>query len=373
LKLVVLGPGHPFRGGIATTTTEVVRALSRRGHDVEFLTPRRQYPDWLYPGRAGGQDPEACPRLENSRPVLDPLNPFGWPEGRRVAIEARADAWVVPYWTWAWAGWWRFLLRGARPPAVGIVHNPADHDAGPIRRAAARFVLGRCQALFTHAAALANLVSETFPRVAVASYPLPATSTEKLPDRGAARRSLELPPERRVALFLGLIRPYKGVDLLLDAAASLPEGSDWFVVVAGEPWGALGDRLQARASEAALAERVRLELGWVADDRMRALLAAADLVVLPYRSGSQSAVAPLALGHGIPVLATAVGGLPEVVLDGVNGRLVAPGSATELASALEELDTGRLDELAAGARANASRLSWDAYAGELEALIESIL
>jgi glycosyltransferase involved in cell wall biosynthesis len=351
----------------------MVRSLRERGHDVAFLAPRRQYPEWLYPGAGGGQDPDACPRLADTRAILDPLNPLAWPAGRRAAVEADADAWIIPYWTWAWAGWWSFLLRGARPPTVAVVHNPADHDAGPIHRAAARVVLGRCQALFTHAASLARLISETFPLVDVASYPLSATPSGDLPDSAAARRTLGLPPGGRVAVFLGLIRPYKGVDLLLDAVASLSDQSDWFVVVAGEPWGALGDQLRAQVDDRSLAKRVKLELGWLSDDQMRALQAAADLVVLPYRSGSQSAIAPMVLSHGVPVLATAVGGLSEVVLDGVNGRLVAPGSVRELASALEELDAKRLSELAAGARANAARLSWGDYAAELEALIECVL
>jgi glycosyltransferase involved in cell wall biosynthesis len=373
MKLVVLGPGHPFRGGIATTTTEMVRVLRGRGHEVVFMTPRRQYPEWLYPGAAGGRDPNACPRLEDSRPVVDPLNPLTWPDGRRAASRERADAWVIPYWTWVWAGWWRFLLGSPRPPAVAVVHNPVDHDAGPAQRAAARLVLGRCQGLFTHARALAAHLSEAFPAVSVASYPLPATSAVELPNRTDARRSLGLATEGRVAVFMGLIRPYKGVDVLLDAVAALPADSDWFVVVAGEPWGALGDQLRARAGEPDLVDRVRLELDWVNEDRMRILLAAADVVVLPYRSGSQSAIAPQVLGHGVPVLATAVGGLPEVVLDGVNGRLVAPGSVAELASALIELDETTLAELAAGARATTSRLTWDGYAAELEGLIESVI
>ncbi len=102
---------------------------------------------------------------------------------------------------------------------------------------------------------------------------------------------------------------------------------------------------------------------------MLRLLAAADLVVLPYRSGSQSAVAPLALGAGVPVLSTTVGGLPEVVRHGVDGWLVAPGSVEELTQALEELDRPRLAALAEGAREGRSRLTWDGYAEALEGLL----
>ena len=373
MRLVVLGPGHPFRGGIATTTTATVAALRSRGHDVTFLTPRRQYPAWLFPGRAGGLDPEACPKLEGSRAVLDPMFPPAWPAARRAALAAGADAWLVPYWTWVWSGCWRFVLADGHPPAVAIVHNPADHDAGPLRRRAAGLVLSRCQGLFTHAAALEGLLARGYPELPRAAHPLPATSVGELPDRRSARRSLGLPDDGRVAVFAGLIRPYKGVDLLLEAMARLPLASDWRLVVAGEAWGRLGDRLRQRAAERDLADRVQLHLRWQSEAELGNLLAAADLVVLPYRDGSQSAMAPLVLAHGIPVLTTQVGGLAEVVEDGVNGRLVQAGSVEALAEALRSLDRARLEQLAAGARRTAPRLTWDGYAEALEGLILRVL
>jgi glycosyltransferase involved in cell wall biosynthesis len=373
MRLVVLGPGHPFRGGIATTTTAATAALRSRGHEVAFLTPRRQYPAWLFPGRGGGRDPEACPPLPDSEAVLDPVFPPAWPAARRSARRAAADAWVLPYWTWAWAGCWRYLLAGERPPVVAVVHNPADHDAGWAQRLAARSVLARCDGLFTHAEALAKRLARDYPGLPRAAHPLPATAVGPLLDRAAARQSLRLPAGGRLAVFAGLIRPYKGVDLLLEAFAHLPAESDWRLVVAGEAWGGLGRQLRRRAAEPDLAWRVRLDLRWQSEEELRTLLSAADLVVLPYRDGSQSAMAPLVLAAGVPVLTTRVGGLAEVVEDGVNGRLVAPGSAEALAQALAALERERLAGLAAGARQTASRLTWDGYAAALESLIERVV
>ena len=372
MRLVVFGPGHPFRGGVARTTTELVRSLQARGHEVHFLTPQRQYPRWLFPGRSD-LDRDACSRLDCAAAVLDPLNPLSWVESRRKALALDGDAWIIPYWTWAWAGLWRFLLHGTRPPAVAVVHNPADHDAGSRQRLAARHVLGRCQALFTHARVLEEDLAAAYPGMPTASYPLPPPNLAPLPSADEARMALGVPADRRVALFLGLIRPYKGVDLLLDSIARLPADSNWFLVVAGEPWGNLGDRLSQQVRRLGISDRVRLELGWVPETEMLRLLAAADLVVLPYRSGSQSAVAPLALGAGVPVLSTAIGGLPEVVRHGVDGWLVAPGSAAELARALEELDRPRLAILAEGARQARSRFTWDGYAEALDGLLENVV
>jgi glycosyltransferase involved in cell wall biosynthesis len=373
VRLTVFGPGFPFRGGIASTTTRLVGALTARGREVLFLTPSRQYPRWLYPG-VSDRDPEACPPVAGARPLIDPCNPIGWRRVRRIGEDYRADAWIVPYWTSAWSGLWSYLLASrGRPPTIAVVHNPFDHDARPWQRLAARRVLGRCDGLFTHAESLAGELEHAHPTLPVAHHRLPATAAPQSLDRTRARIALGLPETRRVALFLGLIRPYKGVDVLLDAAAALPPGSDWLVLIAGEPWGGLGDRLRRQASSLGLEGRVRLDLGWVPEGRVATLLAAADLLVLPYRRGSQSAVAPLALASGLPVLSTAVGGVPELIVDGDNGVIAPPGDSSAIAAALEALDTGRLARLAEGARRSVAGLDWDAYAAALEELIARVV
>jgi glycosyltransferase involved in cell wall biosynthesis len=368
MRLVVFGSGHPYRGGVARTTTEMVRALQSRGHDVSFFTPRRQYPAWLFPGR-DDHDPDACPRLECAQRVLDPLNPLSWVQSRRLALAAEADAWILPYWTWAWSGLWRFVLSGVRPPTTAVVHNPADHDARRIQRMAARSVLSRCQALFTHARVLENVLAENYPGLATASHPMPPSATDPLPLQSEARAALGVAEDRRVALFVGLVRPYKGVDLLLEAVARLPAGADWLVIIAGEPWGDQGRRVEEQVRRLGIEDRVRLKLRWIPETEVPLLLAAANVVVLPYRSGSQSAVAPMALGAGVPVLSTTVGGLPEVVRHGIDGWLVDPKSIEALVGALEELDRPRLVELARGAEEGRSRFTWDGYAKALESLV----
>jgi glycosyltransferase involved in cell wall biosynthesis len=372
MRLVVFGSGHPFRGGVARTTTEMVSALESRGHDVLYLTPRRQYPNWVFPG-ASDRDPDACRRLVCARPVLEPMNPLTWAASRRTAEAFAGDAWIIPYWTWAWAGLWWSLLYGSHPPAVAVVHNPVDHDGGIVRRGAARSVLGRCQALFTHAGSLERRLVESYPSVPTGFYPFPPTTVEPLPGRAAARAALELPMGRRVALFMGLIRPYKGVDLLIDAVAKLPADSEWLVLVAGEPWGGLEKSLRQQVRDSGLEDRVRLALKWVPEPEVPGLLAAADLVVLPYRSGSQSAVAPMALAAGVPVLTTDVGGVGEIVRHGIDGWVVEPGSAEALATALVELDRSTLQRLGYGAIEGRGRLTWDGYAGALEKLVEDVV
>ncbi|NOZ93146.1 MAG: glycosyltransferase family 4 protein [Acidobacteria bacterium] len=374
VRLLILGPGHPFRGGIARTTTDLVLALRDRGHRVEFFTPYRQYPGWLYPG-VGDRDPDACARVEGARSILAPLSPLAWAGLRRQSRDVGADAWVLPYWTWAWAPWWRFLLMGLppdRPPAVAIVHNVADHDAGVLQRLAARLVLGRVEGLFTHAESLACQLRELYPWTPVGAFPLPVPRVER-GDRAAARSALGIERRERLAMFVGLVRSYKGVEDLLRAWARLPAGSPWRLLVAGEPWGELGVELRSLHDRLGLGARVRLDLRWIPENELGALMAAADLLVAPYRHGSQSAVVPLAFAHGIPVLATSVGGLAEVVRDGINGRIVPPADPPALARAVEALDDTTLARLRDGCRSTQDALGWDVYALRLEGLLERVV
>ncbi|MCP4895456.1 MAG: glycosyltransferase family 4 protein [bacterium] len=372
MRLNILGPGYPFRGGIARTTTELVQALSGLGHDVRFFSTKRQYPRWLFPGKSD-VDTMACSELPQARRVLDPLNLVTWFHVRQQILSTPADAWILPYWAWVWAPWWRFVLRTRpRPPVVTVVHNPADHDAGVVQRMASRLVLKKADGFFTHAESLARALKGSFPGLPVVSHPLPPTPLPHAPEKEVARSRIGLGKGDKVALFLGLIRPYKGIDVLVDAFARLPRRSGWTLLIAGEPWHGIADELRKAAGRAELEGRIQLELEWVSEDRMATLLAAADVVVLPYRRATQSAILPQALAAGVPVICSTAGGLSEVVENGVNGITVEPGSVSELERAILSLDSETRAFLAEGASSSASLLTWDSYARAMDGLLHRI-
>lgn len=367
VKIALVGPAWPLRGGIAATTSALAAALARRGSLAAFVVPRRQYPPLLYPGSAD-TDEGACPRLEFAEPLFGVVEPWSWPAVARRLAEVGPDCLVIPYWTWVWAPFFLYLAHRSRTATLAVVHNPADHDAAALPRWAARAVLRRCGGFLCHARSVADQLGASYPGVPTVVHPLPHEPTDP-GKRAPARAALGVPQGAIAALCFGLIRAYKGVDVLLDAVARLPGDFPLVLLLAGEPWGDSGRAVRARLAQPDLRGRVVARLEWIPEREADAWFAAADLAVLPYRSATGSAVAARALACGLPVVGSWVGGIAEVVEDGVNGLLVPPGNPDELARALLRLGAEDLRaRLSAGARASAGRWSWASYAAALEAL-----
>jgi glycosyltransferase involved in cell wall biosynthesis len=371
-RLALVGPSWPYRGGISRTTTHLAAALERRGTLAAFLTASRQYPRFLYPG-SRDIDPMACPRLAVAQPCFGVLQPMSWRNLMRKVAAAAPDAVVMPFWTSAWAPMTSWLIHGRLAPVVGIVHNPADHDASWPTRMVAHRVLAGFGGFLCHARAVELSLREGFPEKPVAVHPLAPDEPVRV-DREAARRALGVPTGAVAFLSFGLIRPYKGVDVLVGAIASLPPGTPSVLLLAGEPWAGLDDETGRRLASLTASGRAITRLEWIPEEEVATWLGAADVMVLPYRSATGSAVAAQALGYGLPVIASRVGGLAEVVRDGENGLLVPPGDPIALGVAMQALlDPHRREAMADASRAAAAALSWDSYAAALERLVDRII
>jgi D-inositol-3-phosphate glycosyltransferase len=374
MRLAIVGPIKPWRGGIALHTAAMAAAARARGHEVTVISYRRLYPSVLFPGRSQLEPGARSPSLDSSsgdvRPLLDSLSPLSWLRAGRELEVFRPDVVVLQRWHPFFHLALATVARRAR--AVGarvvwMVHNAEPHeDRAWLWRPVATAGLRGGDICLTHAASEAGRLAElgVRARTEVVRHPAPEAVVAG-PGPAAARRALGIPEDSVVFLFFGYVRAYKGVDVLLDALGRLPvAGPPWCAILAGEWYvdRAAADEAIARAP---LAGRVRLEDRYVADSEIAQLFAAATIVVLPYRAGTQSGVVPLAHAHGRPVLASAVGGLAEAVHDGETGRLVPPGDAQALAGALEEVRRGRRFSSAAIAGALAAA-GWPAFVAVLE-------
>lgn len=309
MKIAVVAPLPPIRGGIARHSHNVVEALVAAGHEVAAFTWVRQYPRLLY--RRSEVDPHLIPTA-GAQPRLHWAKPWTW---RRVGVEigGSCDLLYMPWVTPFHAVPYRILTDAAGVPTVFVVHNATPHEWFPATAGLTRWVLGRAHYLIAHSTA----VKADLERFGV---DIPTTVVPHPSNLDLAPTPPPPGPPRRL-LFVGFVRPYKGLDLLVEAMAHLPE--DFTVTVAGEFWvdRAGIDELAARLG---LTERLRLVDRYIPDAELAELLADHHLVVAPYRSATQSGIVPLAFAAGRPVVCTSVGGLVEAVDDGINGVLTEP-------------------------------------------------
>ena len=181
-------------------------------------------------------------------------------------------------------------------------------------------------------------------------------------DQGT-ERAADLPPAHCRLLFFGIVRPYKGLDILLRALAQAPPHVT--LTVAGEFWSDITE-MEYLVSELGLGDRVTLRPGYVPADQLPALFAEADALVMPYREATASQNALLAFAHGVPVITTTAGALADAVRDGVDGLTCAPGDVSDLARVLTQIsDPDVVRRLRAGVPAVDPAPGWAAYLREL--------
>jgi glycosyltransferase involved in cell wall biosynthesis len=353
VKIVFIGPVPPLRGGIAQHSAQLVTALRARGHVVDVLSWAAQYPAVLYPGRQ--HDLDAVP-FAGTRFAMRWWDPTTWFRAGRAARDADLllVTWVIPPQLFPY----RAVQLGARRvPMVVVVHEPLPHEPKARDRFLTRRMFARSAGALVHAGAVADEVVELAPHVPVAVAPHP-------PNLTITRSPLPAGPPWKL-LFLGHLRPYKGLDIALGAVRHLADaGVDATLTVAGNPWRP-PDEWRASVRSLGVDHLVRFRFGYVPDPEMDALLATHHIVVAPYRQAAQSGVVPLALAAGRPVVATDVGGLPEAVHDGVDGIIVPPDDPGAFADGIRRA-IDRLDDLAAGASSVHDR--WSEVAAAVEDL-----
>lgn len=338
VRITFVGPVPPIRSGVSQHGGRITEALAR-DHDVTVLSWQHQYPKRFFP-RA--QLDEAVPPHPTARFGLRWWDPLSW---WRAGWSARQSDLVVLVWATPFhVLTYRLIMALAgRARTVAIVHNALPHEPLPLQRPLTRWGLSRCDSLVVHASTVAEELDELLGSRVETLMTLmpPLVNVEPQPLPPVADDSLRL-------LFFGFIRPYKGLDVALDALALLRHrGVRHRLTVAGEAWDATedwGEEVRRRG----LSDQVDLRLGYVADSQVSGLLAEHHAALLPYRSATQSGIAPVALAAGRPVVATAAGGLADVIIEGENGTLAVPGDAVSLAEAIQRCARD-LPSLAAGA------------------------
>ena len=372
MKVALLGPTYPHRGGIAHYTTLLARAFAAR-HETHLISFSRLYPSLFFPGTTQlDRSGEAIEPPVPPEPLLDSVNPLTWiTAGRRLralAPELLVVTWWHPFFGPSLGTAARLARQGARPKRVFLCHNVEPHEATPLDHALASYGLGAADGFLVHARAEAGRLAPRAKGRPVRVHPHPSYEIfhRGAPSRDEARAKLQA--NGRVLLFFGYVRPYKGLADLLEALRrARPDAWDRLYVVGEfyEP----RDRYARWLEDPALRSKIVVVDRYVANEEVGTYMAAADAVVLPYRSATGSGIAQVAFGAGVPVIATRTGGLEDVVEDGVSGLLVPPESPDAIARAIERFFDDNLGPtLRDGVARARTRFSWEALVDALQDL-----
>jgi glycosyltransferase involved in cell wall biosynthesis len=376
VKIAIIGPTYPYRGGIAHYTTLLTQHLLAAGHDAALFSYTRQYPRWLFPGKSD-RDPSATPLRVPCQYTLDPLDPRTWWRTVRLIAQHVPNVVILQWWVPFWApsliavAW--LLRRWTQAKIVVICHNVVPHEGDTwLRRRIAQAVLRHADLLVVHSEQDQQIVQGIVPNTAVQRTAHPTYGAfEQLGDQSqhnTLREELGL-QHKRVLLFFGLVRPYKGLPVLLDALPRvLQEVLNVHLLVAGEIWGSSAPYTE-QIARLGLAEHVTLVNRYVPNEEVGAYFAAADVVVLPYVSATQSGVVQMAFGFGVPVITTQVGGLAEAVAHERTGLLVPPQDAVALAATIMRFfqdELGPVMRAAITAEQQEGRFGWEALVKVIE-------
>jgi glycosyltransferase involved in cell wall biosynthesis len=375
MKFSVIGPTHPFRGGISHYTTLLVRQLRIR-HDVQFISYSRQYPSWLYPG-VTDRDPSTTSVIEERVDHrFDALSlRQWWKVSGRVGLN-RPDLVILPWSAVYWSPFYGMFLLGLRRfrnvRALFICHNVLEHEPSLFKSTISRIALSRGDVYLTHSEwdkqnLLSWLGKFRDPQVKACVHPIyPPISVERY-KKAAARARLGIQRER-VLLFFGFIREYKGLEYLLRSMPLLLKEFPIHLVIAGEVWGDPAPYTEL-IQKLEISSQVTFLNRYVPNEEVSVLFDAADLVVIPYVSATQSGVVQLSYAFGKPVVVGNVGGLPEAVEDGKTGYLVPPRSPEAIAHAITNFYQGRREsEMVMAIQKMQSRDSWLALTSTIEEL-----
>jgi len=315
LRIVLIGPVYPYRGGIAHFTSLLSRALEQIHQSIAVISFKRQYPAWLYPGKSD-RDPSQLPIEVSADYSLDPLLPWTWKRTASKIHGFKPDGVVVSWWTTFWApayGYlcWQIQKKGI--PVIYLIHNILPHEVRPWDRWLAKIALKRGNAFIVQSTLEQDNLQALIPHAKIRLSPHPVYTVFNAGSitRSEARQKLKLTEVDRVALFFGIIRPYKGLQDALQAIAQLREsGKRVILLVVGEIWGNKQEYLN-QVHKSGISDQVVFEDRYIPNEDVGLYFSAADVFLAPYRSSTQSGAVKIAMAFGLPLVVS------NAVADGI--------------------------------------------------------
>lgn len=349
MKIVILGTAYPYRGGLATFNERLARQFQAEGHDVEVVTFTLQYPSFLFPGKTQYSS-EVAPTDLSIKRWVNSCNPFNWVSVGRKIRKMQPDMLITCYWMAFFAPCYGIIERivkgNGKTRCLALVHNMIPHEPSLLDKLFAPFYVKSTDGFV----ALSDSVVKDIDKLdkcrkpkTFSPHPIYDHYGERM-SKSEACELLKLDVDKDYMLFFGLVRAYKGLDLLLDAMGKIhAKMPNLRLLIAGEFY-EQEEGYREQIKNLGLTEKVIIRNEFIPDADLQLYFSAADLIVQPYKTATQSGVTQVAFHFEKPMLVTNVGGLGEIVHDHKMGYAVHPNAESIAEAIIDYYENDRQED-----------------------------
>ena len=375
MQIALISVAPPYRGGISKQTSILVENLSKN-HSVDVINYSRQYPDFLFPGKTQYLDDKS--ENDNSSRMIDSINPLTWFSTGNKLAKKNYDLVIFRFWNPFFAPALGVISgiikkKSSYTKLMSLCDNILPHEKTPFAYFLTTYLFDKLDGHIVQSSQTENELQEVVenPVYEKRFHPIYTNFPKKI-DKITARKKLGL-SAKNIILYFGIIRDYKGFDILLNAIAELKDsGLDFHLLAGGECYGS-DEKYTQLISNLGISDYITWHNKYIPDSEVSNYFSAADVVALPYRTASQSGVTQIAYSYDLPVIVTKVGGLPEIVDEGQSGITIEPENPTELANILEKnLKAGTFLEMETYIKKFKQKFSWEYFVNGIELVYSKI-
>lgn len=375
MKIIIIGPAHPLRGGIADFNEALCKGFQDEGIESKIYSFSFQYPGFLFPGTSQFTK-EPAPKDLSIQSTIHSLNPLSWWSTARKIVAEKPNLVLVRYWLPFMAPALGTICRSIKKrgiKVIAITDNVIPHEKRMGDVMLTKYFLHSCDGFIAMSKSVLEEVRSFIPSADTSFLPHPIYDIFGNPvSKQIAREKLSVPQDEKLILFFGFIRAYKGLDLLLDAMADdRLKKMKVKLMVAGEFYEDQKSYLD-QVDRYGLKESVQFHSSYIPKEDVKYYFCASDMVVQPYRSATQSGITQIAYHFEKAMLVTNVGGLPEIVRDEYAGYVTDTNSKKIADAIFNFYDQKKEQEFSENVRIEKKRFTWSAFILGVKELYEKI-
>ena len=326
MNIVVIGPYFPYRGGISDTNQELCENLQKLGHSITVFTFNLQYPSIFFPGKTQLSNKSVSPKIKAKR-MINSLNPFNWISIAKKINNIGTDILISCYWTPYMAPCFSFINRliNNKTQKIGLIHNAFPHEYNFLQKNLLKFYLNSINKHVTLSKNVTNQINKIYnvKNGITLFHPVPKKFGEPI-NKNIAKEKLNLCKESIYILFFGLIREYKGLDILIKSMSKIiKEKKEVKLLIIGESYQSI-KKYKKIIDRKNLNHNILFKDKFINENEIKYWFCSSDLVIQPYKKASQSGINSLAFQFEIPTVTTNIKGLSEYIIDNQDGFISEP-------------------------------------------------